>query len=125
MSKTRSVAPLVMGIVGGILGILGGSCVAICGELAEALDVSAGLIKAAGYIALVAAIAGLVGGCCAKSQAWGSMVELIAGVVVAVAIVLQLVGKGGFNLWNTASAVLLIVGGAVGMSKKAEAPQAE
>ena len=31
MKPTKSVAPLVLGIIGGIFGILGGSCLALCG----------------------------------------------------------------------------------------------
>lgn len=114
MNKTKSVAPLVLGIIGGILGILEGSCLALCGAAVEELGGGA-TWTIAGWCALLGAIVGLVGGCCAKSQKWGSLVELVGGIVVAVALFLY-----GINLMVIASAALLIIGGAVGMAKKAE-----
>lgn len=112
MKPTRSVAPLVLGIIGGIFGILAGSCVALCGELAA--DLIKKTYSLGGWIILVAGILGLVGGCCAKKQAWGSLVELLAGVLTVVGMILS-----SWGLLSIAAAVLLIVGGAVGMAKKA------
>ncbi len=113
MNKTRSKAPLVLGIIGGVLGILEGSCIAICGKAAEEAGVGNTWFLA-GILALVGAIAGLVGGCCARSQKWGSLVELIGGIIAAVSLVFT------FDLMVLAAAVLLIVGGAVGLGKKAQ-----
>ena len=113
MKPTKSVAPLVLGINGGIFGILGGSCLALCG--AAGGDFVKKTLSLGGWIILVAGILGLVAGCCAKKQAWGSLVELIAGVLTVVGMVLA-----AFTLWSIVAAVLLIIGGAVGMAKKAE-----
>lgn len=113
MRKTSSKAPLVLGIVGGILGIIEGSCLAFCGEVAAELGGGSKWLIG-GLLALVGSIAGLVGGCCAKSQKWGSLVQLIGGIVVAVSVIFT-----GIDLMTIAAAVLLIVGGAVGMKKAA------
>lgn len=123
MNKTTSKAPLVLGIVGGVLGILSGVCNAFCGSAVSEADQAAGGVAGAaelgqsfligGILALVGAIAGLVGGCCAKSQKWGSLVQLLGGVLCAVSLIWVL------DLFALAAAVLCIVGGAVGLSKHA------
>lgn len=114
MNKTTSKAPLVLGIVGGVLGIIGGAC-ATCaiGEATETLVKNYAL---GAWMVLIGSILGLVGGCCAKSQKWGSFVELMAGIVVCLGTFISCTVLLIFPL---AAFVLLIVGGAVGMKKKA------
>lgn len=120
MKKTSSIAPLILGIIGGVLGILGGACITICAEaVSEAGEAVAVEVPATfaigGWMILVSGILGLVGGCCAKSQVWGSLVELLAGVLTVVGMILS----ASFGLFPIAAAVLFIVGGAVGLAKKA------
>ena len=122
MKRTSSKAPLVLGIIGGIFAILSGSCIALCasalneaGNAAGVEEVVSSTYTIGGWVLLVAGIVGLVGGCCAKKQTWGSLVELLGGVLVVVGMILA-----SWGLLSIAAAVLLIVGGAVGMSKKAE-----
>ena len=94
MKKTSSVAPLVLSIIGGILGIIAGTCVALCAEAVESVQdavevevVVTTTMKIAGWLVLVGSVVGLVGGCCAKSQNWGTLVLLIGGIVVLVGLV--------------------------------------
>ena len=113
MNRTRSVAPLVLGIVGGVLGILEGSCLALCAKVASEVGVNASDWTIAGWMVLLGAIAGLVGGCCAKKTVWGSLVELVGGIVAVLSVIFV------FDLLAFAAGVLLVIGGAVGMGKKA------
>ena len=111
MRKTTSIAPLVLGIIAGVLGIIGGSCITFCGEVVDTLG-GDNLISIGGYIILAGSIIGLVGGCIAKSKGIGNLLLLLAAIALVVAIVMI-----GFDLITCISAVLFLLAGIIGFVK--------
>ncbi|MFI3329299.1 MAG: DUF4064 domain-containing protein [bacterium] len=122
--RTRK-ATFVCGLIGGILGILAYSCVAVCAgllgsasnELANSgVDVELGITTAYLYIfgigGLIASIVGLVSACLSSNDKKWCIIMLVCGAVNVVTLFFL-----GFGLFTAASAVLFIVGGALGLGK--------
>lgn len=124
IAKTRSSFPMVIGIVGGILAIIGGACVAFVGELAAASltaiqaefpNFNLGMYTMVGYAILVVGVATLVCGCIAKSNKFGSLlVTILGGVYLVLFIILTVMA--GLAILHLVVSVLFIVGGFMGMT---------
>ena len=110
MRKTNSLAPLILGIIGGVFGILGGSCTTFCAGVADAVGVSGYLIW--GILALVSAVVGLVGGCVARKSGTGSLLMVIAAIVDIVCMIFL-----GFVWTILVSLILFFIGGVIGVVK--------
>ncbi len=107
MKKTNSIAPLVLGIIGGIFSILGGACSTFCAEVASELGESKFLIW--GYLALAAGILGLVGGCISRKTGVGSLLMVLAAIIEIVCVIFL-----GFVWTLVIGLVLFAIGGIVG-----------
>lgn len=111
MRRTNSIVPLVLGIIGGVFAIIGGACVTICADVATAVSGNA-MYSVMGYLSLAAAIAGLVGGCMARKNGFGSLLMIIAAIVEIVCTVFL-----GFVWSIVVGLVLFTIGGIVGLVK--------
>lgn len=115
MNRTSSKAPLVLGIVGGVLGIIGGAC-ATCAIGDPTVEELVANYALGAWMILIGSALGLVGGCCAKSQKWGSLLALLAGIVVFIGTAISCTV---LLIFPIAAAILLVIAGAIGMAKKA------
>lgn len=111
MKRTNSIAPLVLGIIGGVFAIIGGACVTVCADVATAVTGSA-IFSIMAYLSLAAGIAGLIGGCISRKNGFGSVLMLIAAAVEIVCTVFL-----GF-IWSiVVGLVLFTIGGIIGLVK--------
>lgn len=116
---TKSIMPMVLGIIGGINGIIYGIVYGLAGAI---IDVATGgegaLIYAMGVGILLLSIGGLVCGCLARIRFKGSLMLFIAGALIAVLVIVfgavTGLGAGGW-IWGLITAVLFIIGGVLGM----------
>lgn len=110
MKKTNSLVPLILGIIGGVFGIIGGSCTTFCAGVADAVGVGGYLVW--GILSLVAAIVGLVGGCVARKTGTGSLLMVIAAIVDIVCMIFL-----GLVWTILVSLILFLIGGIIGLVK--------
>lgn len=119
MKKTTSIAPLVLGIIAGVLGIIGGSCLAICGDfmndVAAELETDVSLITdgviIGGWIVIASSILGLVASCIAKTANCGPLLIMIAFAAEVVGIIFC------FSIINVISAILFLIAGIIALVK--------
>ena len=111
MKKTTSWIPLILGIIGGVIGIVQGCCISICGEVNSAVGGSNNLMIG-GYLLLASSIIGLIGGCIARVKGIGLGMMLLATVASIVGLVLV-----GFDILILVSVILFAVGGILGFLK--------
>lgn len=107
MKRTNSIVPLILGIIGGVFAILGGTLSTFCAEVANAAGESKFLVW--GYLALGAGILGLVGGCIARKTGVGLLLMIIAAIIEIICVIFL-----GFIWTLVVGAALFVIGGIVG-----------
>lgn len=116
--KQISNTPMILGIIGGILGlptaICSGACAAIIDNAANNTVENAVSLF---WIGLIGTLIGLVSSFLYKSnpKVWGAMM-LLAGVLSAITLV-------SFNLLSAVIAILFLIGGLISISQKKSSPQ--
>lgn len=116
--KQISNAPMILGIIGGILGlptaICSGACAAIIDNAANNTVENAVSLF---WIGLIGTLIGLVSSSLYKSnpKVWGAMM-LLAGVLSAITLV-------SFNLLSAVIAILFLIGGLISISQKKSSAQ--
>ncbi len=121
MSKERgtSSVPMIMGIIGGVLGIpgaiCGGACVAgISGLAGESTKNATEMGEFYLYFALVGAAIGLIFGILGKKY------PKLAGIMMILAAMMCGITVVGGNFIAIIVAILFLVGGAIALSQKKE-----
>lgn len=110
MRKTNSYVPLILGIIGGIFAILGGTCATICADAASSIGGESKYLIW-GYLALAMGVLGLIGGCVARKTGIGSLLMLLAAIVDIVCLIFL-----GSIIWTIVIGIALFaVGGTVGL----------
>ena len=121
MAKVRgtSNAPMVLGLIGGILelpgALLGGACAAGCASLTAT---SSSSINAAGntflVLGLIAAVLAIVFACLSKKS------PILSGIMLLVSAVLTCITLFVFNFLSLIVAILLIIAGIICLAQKKE-----
>ncbi len=109
MANAKCVPAFVLGLIAGIMGILGGSCMATCGSA-----MSSSLSNLNGFMILFPSIIGLVGAClCYKHAHIGSILMLIPGVTI---LIKGWFMYGGADIMSIFAMLLFWIGGFVGLA---------
>jgi len=114
---TRTVAPLVLAIIGGVIGIISGIVWALAGETIATFTSGFGIITAMGYLILVVSIAAIVGGSVSKKLSWGPWTLMLSGIfmLIFVIILCAKIGTGGvpfaIYLWLFSYVIITLLGG--------------
>ncbi len=113
MKRTSSFVPLILGIIGGVFAIIGGSCAAFLSDFANAVGESSYLIW--GYLSLASGILGLIGGCISRKTGLGSIIMILSAVISIICLVF--LGA----IWTIiVGIVLFAIGGVTGIIKREE-----
>lgn len=120
MSNQKSIsnAPMILGIIGGILGLPAAICAGACAAGLSSMgdDSSASSSSTAGdifmWIGLIASLLGLVSAFLYKSspKAWGAIM-LLGGLLAGITLVT-------FNLLSLIVCILLLIGGVIALTQQ-------
>lgn len=110
----KNVAPFVLGLIGGILGVIGGLCWAVCAELADAITQETNYAIYAWVFGVGGGVVGIVGASLGlnNGKKGGILMLLSAALIVGAMVTLD------FTILLIACTILLSLGGILGLSVK-------
>jgi hypothetical protein len=117
VKKERSIAPMILGIIGGIIGLPGAVCAGACvvgfGTLAGENDAT---VQAMGdfylYLGVITALAGLIFGCLARRK------PILSGSIMIASAILGGITIIAGNMFALVASILFLIGGGIAIANK-------
>jgi len=117
VKKERSIVPMILGIIGGVVGLPGALCAGACavglGSLAGENDAT---VQAIGdfylYLGIITALAGLVFGCIARRK------PVLSGAAMIASAVLGGITLIAGNMFALVASTLFLIGGGIAIANK-------
>lgn len=114
----KSVAPFVLGLIGGIVGLVDGLCLSVCAEIADALEVTENLTLYVWIFLIGGSVIGLVGASISlsKNKTGGILLIIAALFPVIFMVILQ-----DFIYFQVVIIALFAIGGILDLTAKNKA----